>query len=153
MNSFGDYISSSFDGFLKWNSSRNFKQPKPLDESVAEKLISSGLENKPRATARIEKSEHVAPYVTITPKTFDKSAWGPNEPPIQAEPDDYEAMKAMINSGSSMANANNNATISEDMKELLKKLADVNEQSLSAVQQTNNYLRTISENTQGERNS
>lgn len=52
-----------------------------------------------------------------------------------------------------MANANNNATISEDMKELLKKLADVNEQSLSAVQQTNNYLRTISENTQGERNS
>lgn len=62
-------------------------------------------------------------------------------------------MKAMINSGSSMANANNNATISEDMKELLKKLADVNEQSLSAVQQTNNYLRTISENTQGERNS
>lgn len=153
MNSFGDYISSSFDGFLKWNSSRNFKQPKPLDESVAEKLISSGLENKPRATARIEKSEHVAPYVTITPKTFDKSAWGPNDLPIQAEPDDYESMKAMINSGSSMANANNNATISEDMKELLKKLADVNEQSLSAVQQTNNYLRTISENTQGERNS
>ncbi|EMR6009053.1 hypothetical protein WJW27_005932, partial [Escherichia coli] len=75
MNSFGDYISNSFDHFLKWNTSRNFKQPKPLDGSVAEKLIGSGIDSNP-TTTRIEKSEHVAPYVTITPKTFDKSAWG-----------------------------------------------------------------------------
>ncbi|AXC39301.1 UNVERIFIED_ORG: hypothetical protein [Escherichia phage CMSTMSU] len=79
---------------------------------------------------------------------------GHREPPVPPKPDDTEAIKKMINNGSAVTSRTGPpAPISDEMKEILKKLADVNEQSLSAVQQTNNYLRTISENTQGERNS
>lgn len=152
VNSVSDYFAGMWDKFNKWNTSRNYKEPKPLPSDYADSLFNRpGVE---RIRPVIEKTNNVAPEITVSRKDFDKTAWAPGEPPVPPKPDDTEAIKKMINNGSAVTSRTGPpAPISDEMKEILKKLADVNEQSLSAVQQTNNYLRTISENTQGERNS
>lgn len=152
VNSVSDYFAGMWDKFNKWNSARNYKEPEPLPSDYADSLFNrKGVE---RIRPVIEKTNNVAPEITVSRKDFDKTAWAPGEPPVPAKPDDTEAIKKMINNGSAVTSRTGPpAPISDEMKEILKKLADVNEQSLSAVQQTNNYLRTISENTQGERNS
>ena len=152
VNSVSDYFAGMWDKFNKWNTARNYKEPKPLPSDYADSLFNRpGVE---RIRPVIEKTNNVAPEITVSRKDFDKTAWAPGEPPVPPKPDDTEAIKKMINNGSAVTSRTGPpAPISDEMKEILKKLADVNEQSLSAVQQTNNYLRTISENTQGERNS
>lgn len=162
LNKITDSVMGLFDSiytpFKQWNDARTWTPPKPTDKEAMWRmgdLISSNNGKKPISTPRIEKTENVVPDVVLERKMFDKSAWKPGEAPYQAEkPIDFESF---ANDRKDL-NITNRADVPQlqamdEQSEILKRLADASEASLSAIQQTNNFLRTISENTQGERNS
>ena len=162
LNKITDSVMGLFDSiytpFKQWNDARTWTPPKPTDKEAMWRmgdLISSNNGKKPISTPRIEKTENVVPDVVLERKMFDKSAWKPGEAPYQAEkPIDFESF---VNDRKDL-NITNRADVPQlqamdEQSEILKRLADASEASLSAIQQTNNFLRTISENTQGERNS
>lgn len=149
MDILSEYVDEKVLDLKKWNDARTFRQPPDTRERysgfINNSMGSSG--EKPV----ISKTEHIVPDHTLTRKMFDKTAWKPGEPPEPAGKDMTDFQREIIKNGSG---AYVQPPVQNDeTQETIKRLTDINEQTLSAIQQTNNYLRTISENTQGERNS
>lgn len=130
--------------FQKWKSSKLYTPPPHTEAGPIERHF--GINDSNRAKTAI--FPNTPPMMPITRKHIDKSAWEPGEPPFPAKPN--IDMKSFVTPKEPSIN---NAISLEEVKEIFKQLADMSEQTLAATNQTNNYLRTISENTQGERNS
>ncbi|EOR9073833.1 hypothetical protein FOI42_RS01835 [Escherichia coli] len=153
--SFWDSIGNSVDDFTKfveektldfqkWKSSKLYTPPRPFNVDNAYRVL--GYE--PPKNVQTTVMPNTPPMMELTRKHYDKSAWKPGEAPFPPEPD--RDIKSLVTPQNGTIN---NDMSSEEIKEIFKRLAEMSEQSLAATNQTNNYLRTISENTQGERNS